>query len=216
MVWETRERPPRLYVEQRGLNGGCIEIAPLFFRVSPTKGLFPIQDTRSLDNTHRDLKATQWGRDCSTKPASCPSLCILLYAPDFNSLCRMHVHIQRQTHSHANPHKIPSHTRCVSASVVWQWESWHHRVALPLPPSVGRGLMNAGRFAPSPLLFSFCSIARTTKHMVVVRRCICTRDWHELAETQSRSESLQKCSAVRICWIRKVTIWRCCRGTQPP
>lgn len=58
-----KERPPRLYVEQRGLNEGCIEIAPLFFRVSPTKGLFPIQDTRSLDNTHRDLKATQWGRD---------------------------------------------------------------------------------------------------------------------------------------------------------
>lgn len=163
MVWETRERPPRLYVEQRGLNGGCIEIAPLFFRVSPTKGLFPIQDTRSLDNTHRDLKATQWGRDCSTKPASCPSLCILLNAPDFNSPCRMHVHIQRQTHSHANPHKIPSHTRCVSASVVWQWESWHHRVALPLPHSVRGELFSLVKWAwwmlgdslPLPFYFLF-------------------------------------------------------------
>lgn len=36
------------------------------------RGLFPIQDTRPLDNTRGDLKATQRGRNRSTKLASVP------------------------------------------------------------------------------------------------------------------------------------------------
>lgn len=98
------------YVEQRSLNEGCIEIAPLFFRVSPTKGLFPIQDTRSLDNTCRDLKGAQWGRDQSNKthhPA--PPTAKLHNTPDsLNSLCGMYMHIQQQS-SHMHAHTIKTH-----------------------------------------------------------------------------------------------------------
>ncbi len=80
---------------------------------SPTKGLFPIQDTRSLDNTHRDLKATQWGRDRSTKQASYPSPCKTSRRPNSlqivsaGCICTSrNKYIHMQTHTHA--HKIPS------------------------------------------------------------------------------------------------------------
>lgn len=111
MVQETKHRPPRLSVEQRSLNDGCIEIARLFFRVSPTKGLFPIQDTRSLDNTHEDRKATQWGGiiqhnkppqkllDALTQVVSAGSIC-----PSRNKYTDMkaHIHIEiSQTVTHA-------------------------------------------------------------------------------------------------------------------
>lgn len=124
------------------LNEGCIEIAPLFFRLLPTKGLFPIQDTRSLDNIDTGTSRPHSGGGLVQQTRVLP-LCANLSTPQrhFNTLCGMRIHTQKQMHSHANSHKMSeTYAGLVSVSVVWQWESWHHCAAVP-PPSPLRAVL---------------------------------------------------------------------------
>lgn len=87
----------------------AFERVPLFFRVSPTKALFPIQDTRSLDNTDTGTSRQHSGGGIVQQNQSPSPLRAKLSTPQthFNSLCGTHMHTQKQTHSQANSHKIP-------------------------------------------------------------------------------------------------------------
>lgn len=114
--------------------------SPLFLRSLAYKGVcFPFR-TQGHEIIHAgDLKATQRGRNSSTKLACVP----------LNGLASMQGPTRIPTHSHANARAhqqgerekdrekkqrsyIRSLARLVSVSVVWQWESWHHPA--PFPP----------------------------------------------------------------------------------
>lgn len=64
------------------VNEGCIEIAPLFFRLLPTKGLFPIQDTRSLDNIDTGTSRPHSGGGLVQQTQGPASLCKPLNTPE--------------------------------------------------------------------------------------------------------------------------------------
>lgn len=84
----------------------------------PTKGLFPIQSTRSLDNAHRDLKAKQWGWDHWTKHA--PPSWSMQTGIQLRSIVVLKV--------------AHSAEKLTSVSLSCLTESWHHNTPFPSPP----------------------------------------------------------------------------------
>lgn len=99
-IWESGERPPWLYVEQRGLNEGCIETAPPPIPFSAEsclqRGLFPIQDTRPLDNTRQGPQGHTEGVESFNKI----SIRTLRSSPQGDQLRDQRSHMQ--THVHAS------------------------------------------------------------------------------------------------------------------
>lgn len=132
VLW-TEGRPPRLHVEPRSLNEGCIESAPLFYTVSPTKGsVFHSGHTRAWDNTLRDLKATHtrgritpWTKK---KPSTPHSSCRLLNtlavtlmasAGRIHSLWNKHIHMQTHMYAHSIPLVHTHRHTCKHTRTAW-------------------------------------------------------------------------------------------------
>lgn len=165
--------------------------SPLFLHRLAYKGVcFPFR-TQGHEIIHAgDLKATQRGRNSSTKLACVP----------LNCLARMQGPTQIPTHSHANararqqgerekkqnnPTVVPF-ARLVSVSVVWQWESWHHPAPFPPPSSAATAELFClraewahwvlGDFCLSYSLSSPVSLQLVhVAHRCVALRCVCFR-----------------------------------------
>lgn len=99
-----------------------------------TKALFPIQSTRSLDNSQRDLKAKQWGWDHWAK-----------HAPPF-WCTQTNIHMRGRTQIYTNFHT----EKFTSVSLSCLTESWHHNT--PFFPLYNQTSSKVGHFFSSFLL----------------------------------------------------------------